>query len=57
MNKDKLQKNLEKSVWENYKWFSKFSPVEKLRIAKRAAQFAKILKEAGMRWKKKSSNG
>jgi hypothetical protein len=52
--KNKLQKNLEKSVLENYEWFSKFSPVDKLRIAKRASQFAKILKEIGSKWRKKS---
>ena len=36
----------DKRFLENYRWFSKFSPVEKLKIAKRAAKFAKILKNA-----------
>lgn len=43
--KQKLKQN-KKALLENYKWFSKFSPVEKLRIAKRAAKFLKILKNA-----------
>jgi|YelNatPaOPRAMG01_1025707.scaffolds.fasta_scaffold29219_2 hypothetical protein len=32
--------------FKNYKWFSKFSPVEKLKIAKRQLEFLKILKDA-----------
>jgi hypothetical protein len=35
-----------KTTIENYKWFSKFSPVEKLRIAKRAGKFLEVLKNA-----------
>jgi len=48
--KDRISKNLDEEgnrrFLENYKWFSKFSPVEKLRIAKRAAKFSKVLKNA-----------
>lgn len=45
MKKIKIKQNRE-ALLENYKWFSKFSPVEKLRIAKRQAEFLKILKNA-----------
>jgi hypothetical protein len=44
ITKRQLYKNLEESVLENYKWFSKFSPVEKLRIAKRAGKFSRLFK-------------
>lgn len=46
MKKIKLTTNEQKHILENYKWFSKFSPVEKLKIAKRASRFAEILKNA-----------
>lgn len=44
--KNKKSKQERKITVENYRWFSKFSPVEKLRIARRAAEFARILKNA-----------
>jgi hypothetical protein len=44
MDKKRLEKNSKKAILENYHWFSKFSPVEKLRLAKKAGNFLKILK-------------
>ena len=44
--KDKKDKKERKVTIENYRWFAKFSPVEKLKIAKRAAKFLEILKNA-----------
>lgn len=40
------KKKREKEILENYRWFSRFSAVEKLRIAKRARIFLKVLKDA-----------
>jgi len=46
MKLPKATRNEKKRILENYKWFSKFSPVEKLKIAKRASKFTDILKNA-----------
>jgi len=46
MKKPKITANEKKRILENHKWFSKFSPVEKLKIAKRASKFSEILKNA-----------
>ena len=41
--KSRFDKQEVRATMENFKWFSKFSPVEKLRIVKRNSDFIKIL--------------